>query len=77
MLRRRPENDTTCSFTFVNTDPVTIISGTKAYAGITGSFNVTISFAAVLPMKNGKCNMNANPTASTGSVMANGTVSYG
>ena len=57
--------------------PATIISGTKAYAGITGSFNVTISFAAVLPMKNGKCNMNANPTATIGSVTANGTVSYG
>ena len=71
------ENSTTCSFTFVTTDPVTIISGTKAYAGITGSFNVTISFAAVLPMKNGKCNMNANPTATIGSVTANGTVSYG
>jgi hypothetical protein len=73
------ENNTTCSFTFVNTDPVTIISGTKAYAGITGSFNVTISFAAVLPLKNGKCNPNgnANPTATIGSVTANGTVSYG
>ena len=71
------ENSTTCSFTFVTTDPVTIVSGTKAYVGITGSFNVTISFAAVLPMKNGKCNMNANPTATIGSVAANGTVSYG
>jgi hypothetical protein len=73
------ENSTTCSFTFVNTDPVTIISGTKAYAGITGSFNVTISFAAVLPLQNGKCNpnTNANPTATIGSVTANGTVSYG
>ncbi len=71
------ENSTTCSFTFVTTDPVTIISGTKAYVGITGSFNVTISFAAVLPMKNGKCNMNANPTATIGSVAANGTVTYG
>jgi hypothetical protein len=71
------ENSTTCSFTFVNTDPVTIISGTKAYVGITGSFSVTISYAAVLPMKNGNCNMNANPTATIGSVTANGMVSYG
>ena len=73
------ENNTTCSFTFVTTDPATIISGTKAYAGITGSLNVTISFAAVLPLKNGKCNpnTNANPTATIGSVTANGTVSYG
>ena len=73
------ENNTTCSFTFVTTDPATIISGTKAYAGITGSLNVTISFAAVLPLKNGKCNpnTNANPTATIGPVTANGTVSYG
>lgn len=73
------ENSTTCSFTFVTTEPVTIISGTKAYAGITGSFSVTISFAAVLPLQNGKCNPNTNasPTASIGSVTANGTVSYG
>jgi hypothetical protein len=71
------ENSTTCSFTFVTTEPATIISGTKAYVGITGSFTVTLSFAAVLPMKNGKCNMNANPTATIGSVTANGTVSYG
>ena len=73
------ENNTTCSFTFVSTDPVTIISGTKAYSGITGSFNVTISYAAVLPLKNGKCNPNgnANPTATIGSVAATGTVSYG
>ncbi len=73
------ENSTTCSFTFVNTEPVTIISGTKAYVGITGSFSVTISFAAVLPLQNGKCNTNtnANPTASIGSVTANGMVSYG
>lgn len=73
------QNSTTCSFTFVTTDPVTIISGTKAYAGITGSFNVTISYAAVLPLKNGKCNPNgnANPTATIGSVTATGMVSYG
>ncbi len=58
---------------------VTIISGTKAYTGITGSFNVTISYVAVLPLKNGKCNPNgnANPTATIGSVAATGTVSYG
>ena len=53
----------TCSFTFVTTDPATAISGTKAYAGITGTLNVTISYAATLPFKNGKCNMNANPSA--------------
>lgn len=73
------ENNTTCSFTFVVTEPATIISGTKAYAGITGSISVTISYAAVLPLTNGKCNpnTNANPTAQEGFVTGIGTVSYG
>lgn len=71
------ENATTCSFTFVTTDPVTAISGTKAYAGIAGSLTVTISYAATLPFKNGKCNMNANPNAAIGQVTGTGTVSYG
>lgn len=71
------ENDTTCSFTFVTTDPVTAISGTGAYVGISGTIAVTISFAATLPMNNGKCNMNANPNASIGQVTGTGTVSFG
>jgi hypothetical protein len=71
------ENATTCSFTFVTTDPVTAISGTKAYAGITGTLNVTISYAATQPFKNGKCNMNANPSAEIGQVTGTGTMSYG
>ena len=59
----------------MTTDPATAISGTKAYAGITGSLTVTISYAATLPFKNGKCNMNANPSAAIGQVNGTGTVS--
>lgn len=72
-------NATTCSATFVVTEPATAISGTKAYAGITGTINVTISFAFVLPLDKGKCNMNsnANPSAAIGQVTGTGTVSYG
>jgi len=72
-------NATTCSATFVVTDPVTAISGTKAYAGITGTIDVTISYAFTLPLDNGKCNMNsnANPSAAIGLVTGTGTVSYG
>jgi hypothetical protein len=70
-------NSTTCSATFVITDPVPVVSGTKAYAGISGSINVTISFAIVTPMKNGTCNMNANPIAQYGSISGSGTVSFG
>jgi hypothetical protein len=72
-------NATTCSATFVVTEPATAISGTKAYAGITGTINVTISYAFVLPLDKGKCNMNtnANPNAAIGQVTGTGTVSYG
>jgi hypothetical protein len=70
-------NATTCSYTFVVTDPVPVVSGTKAYAGISGSINVTISFAFVTPMKNGTCNPNANPIAQYGSILGSGTVSFG
>lgn len=74
------ENATTCSATFVVTDPVTVVSGTKAYAGITGTLMVTVSFAELGPKnKNGSCNQsnNAQPVATYGSVSATGTVSYG
>jgi hypothetical protein len=72
-------NATTCSATFVNTEPATAISGTKAYAGITGTIDVTISYAFTLPLDKGKCNMNsnANPSAVFGLVTGTGTVSYG
>jgi hypothetical protein len=72
-------NATTCSATFVVTEPATAISGTKAYAGITGTINVTISYAFTLPLEKGKCNMNsnANPSAVLGLVTGTGTVSYG
>jgi hypothetical protein len=70
-------NSTTCSATFVFTDPVPVVSGTKAYAGISGSINITVSFAIITPMKSGKCNMNANPIAQYGSISGSGTVSFG
>jgi len=59
-------------------DPVPIVSGTKAYAGITGTANITVSFAIVLPLTNGRCGMNtnANPIAQYGSVAGTGTVSF-
>jgi hypothetical protein len=74
------ENGTTCSATFVVTEPVTIVKGTKTYTGITGTLNVTVSFAELGPKnKNGTCNQSnsAQPVATYGSVAASGTVSYG
>jgi hypothetical protein len=72
-------NSTTCSGSFAITDPVPIVSGTKAYAGINGTVNVTITFALVFPLTKGKCNTNtnANPIASYGSISGTGTVSFG
>ena len=72
-------NMTTCSATFIVTEPVTAIGGTKAYAGITGTIDVTISFAFIQPLDKGKCNpnSNANPSATFGQVNGTGTVSYG
>jgi hypothetical protein len=72
-------NSTTCSGTFVVTDPVPILSGTKAYAGISGTVNITVTFAIVLPLTKGKCNTNtnANPIAQYSSISGTGTVSFG
>ena len=57
------------------TDPVPVVSGTKAYAGISGTANITITFAIVLPLTNGKCNTNtkANPIAQYGAITGSGT----
>jgi len=72
-------NSTTCSGSVTATEPVPIVSGTKAYAGISGTVNVTAIFALVLPLTNGKCDMNtnANPIAQYGSITGSGTVSLG
>lgn len=71
-------NSTTCSGTFVVTAPVPVVGGSKAYAGITGTVTVSVTFAIVLPLTKGKCNMNtnANPIAMYGSVSGSGTVSF-
>jgi hypothetical protein len=71
-------NNKTCSATFVITDPSPIVSGTGAYSGIHGSATITLSFALVFPLTNGKCSMNSNasPLAQYGSITGSGTVSF-
>ena len=71
-------NSTTCSGSFTATAPVPIVSGTKAYAGISGTANITVTFAVVLPLTKGTCNTNtnANPIAQYGSIAGTGTVSF-
>ena len=45
----------TCSASVAVHGPITIVSGTKAYAGITGSFAMTGNLAFIGPFKNGAC----------------------
>ncbi len=71
-------NPLNCSTSFTASAPVPIVSGTGAYAGITGSFTLTAQYAFILPKtKSGSCNTsnNANPISQYGSVSGSGTVS--
>jgi hypothetical protein len=70
---------THCFFAFKGTGPTKLFKGTGAYAGISGSVDVTVNFVAIGPrLKNGKCNMsnNAAPVAQYGDVTGAGTASY-
>lgn len=73
-------NSSTCSGSFSagpETVPIVNGSGTGAYAGITGSVDVSAQFAFVQPKKkNGSCNMNANPAGGWGVITGAGTVSF-
>ena len=72
-------NSATCSASLAVTAPVPIVSGTKAYAGITGSVTVTETVAFIGPLtKSGQCDTsaNANPVAEWGTVLGSGTVSF-
>ena len=71
-------NTTTCSSAFSVTKPVTVTGGTGLYKGITGTLKATEFVAFVSPhSSNGKCNLNANPTALSGLIVITGTVSFG
>jgi hypothetical protein len=57
-----PLNPTTCSSDGTTTVPVPIVdgSGTGAYHGISGTFQITVTFASILPrLANGQCNTTA------------------
>lgn len=77
-------NATNCSVVFGGSGPVTLSGGTGAYAGITGTIQITQKFAGIGPRytsgpKKGQCNMtsNAQPTAFYGSITGIGKVSFG
>jgi hypothetical protein len=77
------ENKATCSFGFGGSGPVTLFNGTGAYAGISGTLDITETFAGVGPLyktgaKKGQCNTsnNAQPAASWSAITGHGTVRF-
>ena len=74
-----PLNPTTCSSDGTTTVPVPIVdgSGTGAYHGISGTFQITVTFASILPrLANGRCNTNATRYPGIEISRGAGTVSY-
>jgi len=69
-------NPANCSVTLTFSGPVQILSGTGAYAGITGSLTLNESVAGVLPKtKSGSCNGNVVvPLGAFASITGSGTV---
>ncbi len=64
-----------CLETYTQSATYTILSGTGAYAGISGSGKSTIKSTEVGPIVKGKCSTKANPLASQTIVTGNGPVS--
>jgi hypothetical protein len=76
-------NLTTCSVSTSETAPAPIVSGTGAYAGITGTIRITESFGFIASTfksgpKKGQCNLSNNSPglASMGFVYGSGRVSF-
>jgi hypothetical protein len=73
----------TCSFAFSASGPITLSNGKGAYAGISGTLNVTEQFVGIGPRhKTGKnkgaCNQsdNARPVAGAGAISGTGAVAF-
>ena len=76
-------NTTTCSATGTGSGSVTLMDGTGLYAGISGTINITETFAFVGPpfksgSKKGQCNLgnNAQPLAQYASLTGSGAVTF-
>jgi hypothetical protein len=71
-------NKTSCSADVHISAPVTVVKGTKAYVGISGTFSMTASVAFIGPLKNGTCTTKTTtPALSTYSaIMGSGTVTF-
>ncbi len=72
-------NTTNCSVSVTATAPVTILKGTGAYAGISGTVTFSAQYAVVLPKtSSGKCTEKTatKPLSTYTSFIGMGTVSY-
>jgi hypothetical protein len=65
-----------CSFSGVGDVALPIVSGTGAYAGITGNLSVHVIFGAQSPSKDQKCDGNAPPSADEQIITGSGKVSF-
>lgn len=71
-------NKTDCSAYLAVSAPVSILSGTGAYDGITGTLTLRSENALILPKTaKGACNQNANPVTTYVKVTGAGTVKFG
>lgn len=70
-------NLTSCSTSLHLSAPVTIVKGTKAYVGISGTFSLSVTAAFIGPLKKGKCTMSATPVTAWAAFTGTGTVSFG
>jgi hypothetical protein len=83
MANPRPQvaSDVTCSVAASGSGPIKLFNGTGLYRGISGTANVTITFAGVggryqSGANKGQCNHGPTPLAMLGSVNGHGTVHF-
>jgi hypothetical protein len=72
-------DSTSCSLVLNGVGPITLLDGTGAYKGITGTATITLHEAEIVPRRsNGKCdfNENARPVAEVVSAAGAGRVSF-
>ena len=78
-LRPTSNNQKTCTLVLKGTAPATVLNGTGAYAGISGTVTVTEHVALIFPkLSSGKCDesQTAKPLAGPYWVSGKGTVSF-
>lgn len=76
-----PINKTTCSAEGAGTGSVTLLDGTGLYRGISGTINVTATFAAIAPRytsgkKQGQCILNSQPVDQYAWITGSGTIKF-